>query len=268
MPMRGKQVGRHPGVSLFAAIGLLITFDARLHTAAQANQTLTISVDDPRPLARVIQTLEERLGWVITYEDPPYLYAGEIEDVTVATRRSTAPPKVRTLVPRGGPFTFWYSVPAGAAAPDEPTLLEQLLEDHRLSGHPGTFRVIRTASVAHVVPSETRNALGRFEPAVSLLDTNISIPAGERNAFRMLEAITDAVGRQSAASVSVGTVPINLLMQAHVQHGANNESGRAVLMRTLDATGRKLSWRLFCDPGSVRACALNVHIVASPTPNQ
>jgi len=74
---------------------------------------------------------------VITYEDPFYLYASDIEDVTLSVRRDgqTEP---RVLVPRGGPFFFQYP----AAASVDSSVLDKLVDEYNLSGHPGVFRLI------------------------------------------------------------------------------------------------------------------------------
>jgi hypothetical protein len=222
--------------------------------ASQGDQAVTISVNSPRPLASAIEELERRSGRVITYEDPLYLYAADIEDVTLAVRRDgrTEP---RVLVPRGGPFFFRYP----AAAGDQSAILERLIEEYNLSGHPGVFRLIRTGDVYHVVPSERRNATGAFEPHASLLDANISFPAGDRTALAMVKAITEALSRQGVATIGVATVPVNAMLQTHIQEGATGESGRTLLLRTLNAVHPMLSWNLFCDPGPTPACALNVN---------
>jgi hypothetical protein len=228
----------------------------------QQDQTVTIHVSTPRPLASAIEELENRYGWVITYEDPRYVYACDFEDLTLAVRKDYDLTK-RVLVPRGGPFTFRYAVSPSADAPDGSALLERLLQEYHLTGYPGVFRLIRTGSVFHIVPSESRNTLGQFEPHVSLLSANISITDRDRTAFAMLEAITAAMSRPGSARVGIGTVPVNLLMQVRVQGGARNERARTVLLRTLEATNQKLSWSLLCDPGPTPMCALNVYFVGN-----
>jgi len=95
----------------------------------------------------------------------------------------------------------------------------------------------------------------------SLLDARISIPEGDRSVFGMLGLISEAVSKSAAATLTVGAVPLNVMMQTRVQGGANNESARTVLLRTLAANNQKLSWKLFCGPGATPECALNIHVV-------
>jgi hypothetical protein len=246
-----------PVAQLAVVTGALIGIDGTPSKAWQGDQTSTISVNDPRPLAQVIEELEKRYGWVITYEDPAFFYPSDIEDVTLSVRRDgrTEP---RVLVPRGGPFNFQYPVSAGNSAQDQSATLAKLVQDYNRSGHPGVFRVIQTGTVFHVVPLETRNANGQFVPRRSLLDVNISIADRERTALEMLREITNAVSQLGGAKVGVGTVPLNAMILTRVQDGTAGESARTVLLRTLEAVHPKLSWRLLCTPGPMPECPRKV----------
>jgi hypothetical protein len=262
---RGVRARTHDGKRIRAKVQAVSTLSAILAlvvsgSAWLADQRLNLDVNDPRPLAAALEQLEKRHGWVITYDDPPYLYAPDIEDVTLAVRRDGDITR-RVLVPRGGRFRFEYSAPADGGAPNAALVLERLLEEYHLTGYPGMFRVIATGTVFHVVPSESRNASGVLAPSVSLLDAKISIPDSERSVFSTVTAIVEAASRQLGARVGLGTVPVNLLMQRRVHERATNESARTVLMRTLASTHRQLSWRLFCDPGASAQCSLNLHLV-------
>ena len=46
-----------------------------------------LSVNDPRPVALAAETLEKKYGWIVTYEDPPYAYDGDLVDVTEKVRK-------------------------------------------------------------------------------------------------------------------------------------------------------------------------------------
>jgi hypothetical protein len=49
----------------------------------------TLAVESPRPIATAVQTLVSRYGVVITYEDPRYAYAGDLQDVANLVRKET-----------------------------------------------------------------------------------------------------------------------------------------------------------------------------------
>lgn len=261
--MRTHSTGPGATLLLLLSTGVFVGCDAFARTAPQAETDIRIDVDDPRPLLAAVQALEARFGWIVTYEDPRSASREDVEDVTLSTRRTpidkTTP---RTLVPRGGPFTFRYVMSVHPSSMrDEQVVLETLLEQYRMTGYPGEFALTWTGNVAHVVPIGSKNAAGQRVRARSLLDLNISIPSGERRAMDMLEAITEAVTQPGGPEVTVGIVPINLLMQVRVQDGARNESARGVLLRLLKATKRNLSWELLCDSEPRRLCVLSLYPV-------
>lgn len=233
----------------------------KARSSAQQPDKASISVNDPRPLAAAVQALEDRYGWVITYEDPPYIHPSEIADVTRAVRKDYDPTKPKVLVPLGGSFDFAYSVPSGSGKPEEADVLEALLAAYGQSGYPAVFRLVRTGAAFHVIPGMFRNAQGVLEPRSSLLSGRISLPERTRTAYDMIDAILGAVSAANSVKVGIGTAPANTLMLTTVEGGAKDESARAVLVRTLEATKATLSWRLLCDPGTAAQCALNIHSV-------
>ena len=243
---------------LWVGLSLSCAVPSIWHGLSAGTQAVTLKVDDPRPLAAMVDALERRYGWVITYEELPYVHAMDIADQTLAVRRDSRADMV--LVPRGGALAFTLSAPAvGQSSPDR-GLLETLLDRYHSSGLPGgTFRLLQVGSGFHVIPATLRNAQGALEPRTALLDTAISIADAQRNALQMVQAITNALTESAGIRVVPGTMPTNLLHQTRVQGGAQGEVARSVLLRTLGASKLRLSWRLLCTPGSAPRCALNVH---------
>jgi hypothetical protein len=227
---------------------------------SQPDQRALVDVNDSRPLASAVEILEQRYGWVITYEDPPYLYPPDISDVTAQVRRDRASDR-RVLVPKGGSFQFAYAPPGVSSPTEAARILKALLEEYNGSGNPGAFRLVQTATTFHVVPSAASNAQGLSQPTSSLLDTMISVGAEERTALQMLDAIVQALGRTTGAKIWLGSAPLNLMVQTRIQGTAAKASARTLLMQVLENTGRRLSWQLLCAPGPVRDCALNVYEV-------
>jgi hypothetical protein len=77
---RGVRARTHDGKRIRAKVQAVSTLSAILAlvvsgSAWLADQRLNLDVNDPRPLAAALEQLEKRHGWVITYDDPPYLYA-------------------------------------------------------------------------------------------------------------------------------------------------------------------------------------------------
>jgi hypothetical protein len=240
------------------AVALMLV--AGVITGSQTGATRVVSVDDPRPLAKAVALIEERYGWVITYEDPRYEYEGDIDDVTAVIRRDFDLSK-KVLIPRGGRFDYYYELAGEAEQPRDPvTFLEKLIETYNASGLPGQFELAQTGNIFHVLPVAVTNRDGQDASQSSILETPISLPAGEWMGHEVLGLVLRAVSEASGVKVEAGTVPFNLLRSAMEGKIVRDIPARVVLARALAASGRKLSWHLFYGPGT-RMYFLNVHVV-------
>jgi hypothetical protein len=75
-------------VVAFALIGLFIlVISAARGRGSQESSQIKLSVESGRPIAEAILRLEEKYGWVITYEDPRYAHDSEIVDVAPKVRK-------------------------------------------------------------------------------------------------------------------------------------------------------------------------------------
>jgi hypothetical protein len=224
--------------------------------SGQSREQFEVAVDDPRPLARAIDAIEQRFGWTVTYEDPPYENASEIEDVTDRVRRDgkTHP---RVLGPRGGAFHFSYALnPESGSNPDE--LLGALLSRYEASGNPGFYRVFAEGAAFHVVPRMIVDARGVDTDVHSVLDARIRLQPGEKNLAEVVAAIAVATTAAGGKQI-VSHGPNNLLLQTRVVVDGRTQSARAALLGYMGASRLPMSWRLLYDPG-MRKYVLNLHI--------
>jgi hypothetical protein len=229
-------------------------------STAQDGERVSISVDEGRPLKAVVMELERRSGWVVTYEDPAYLFASDIQDM----RRFRNDGKdLPLLAPRGGPFTFSYTLrQSDRTRSSQEAVLGALLDQYHRTGYPGRFRLVRTGVVYHVVPTMTRDETGVFRPYGSILDRRISLPDREVDGMEMLELIKAAVRRGGDERLMVGTFLSGVFLQTPVRSGAHDESVRSVLLRMFASINPRLSWRLLCGPArGTGTCALGIHEV-------
>lgn len=228
-------------------------------TTAYSQDSTTIHVQDGRPLAKVIRTLEQRHGVVITYEEAPYLHEDQIADVTAAVART--PPKGGTvMVPRGGAFSFTSGVDANRRHPDLRTVLERLVVEHAGTGYAGAFSVLTTDDVFHIFPRTRRSREGKDEAFSPILGTRISIEqTGNRSALDVVQEIAETVTRNSGMPLVLGTIPWNGLERSKVSIRSDNEAARSVLTRTLAATGARLSWAVYASAQEPATFVLNIH---------
>lgn len=145
--------------------------------------------------------------------------------------------------------------------PESPlTLLQQILDAAAASGYPGRFRPIQTGRFFHVIPRQVKNSRGQWVDQGSILDLPISFPERERTVFETVETVLKAVSQSAGIRVALATAPVKLLISTKTTQSASNEIARDVLVRTLESTKQKLSWRLLYGPGQ-KWYALNLRSV-------
>jgi hypothetical protein len=220
----------------------------------------TVRIDDPRPIDRALEYLQSKFGYVVTYEDPRYQYAGDVKDVS-----EDATARIRTLVPVGGAVSI--SLPAtGRDSRALGSVLNQLLQSHAGLQRGGHFRLLEEGGVFHVVPAEVQDRSGNWQPQVPVLDSAITVPKlANADGVMMLNAICEAASNATGTPVFVGTVPLNILKQHRGDLEANSEVARAVLLRAFALSSPSLSWGLLYDAG-LRTYFLNVRLIQAPTP--
>jgi hypothetical protein len=219
---------------------LAITLLFAVAAAGQTYDTSTPVIHDPRPLDKVVDFLEAKYGWRMTYEDPLVLYPGDWVDSA-----------------RFGSIDMQDVLPPVLSARDDPAvLLQRAIDLHNAGGGAGVFRLLRTGDVFHVIPAKTRDVDGKLVEVTSLLDTPVTIPEQERSVGQTLSAITDAVSLATSVTVKYSSMGFRHDMEK-VVFGASNEPARSALLRLFDMTGNETAtWGLLCSAGE-RSCVLN-----------
>ncbi len=222
-----------------------------LLSAVQAPET--VSVNDPRPLNAAVKVVEERCHCAITYEDPQW-GPDDVDDVSGSVQHK---PGIRVRIPKGGLFTF--DPPAGLSSgtpAQTEAAMAQVVRAFQESGRGGrgAFRVTHDATTVHVIPV-----------GGSVLDTPVTVTGAARPLVDVVTMLLAEVGQVTGEKIGLATLPINLFTQRRVAIEATQEPARAVLIRTLAASGRALSWRLFYDV-TMGQYYLGIHFVPQPSP--
>ena len=230
-----------------------------------------LNVEGPRPMATAIGRLIQEYGYRISYEDPRYVYAEDLLDVTA--KYSMAEPEpgkkaARLLVPKGGRF----SVDVQPAKGPEVMLKQAILASAVAS--PGQrFQVRKDEGMYHVVPTGARDRNGNQATQTSVLDAPISLPLLERTAYETIVALCDVISSGAGVKVEVGMTGFESWGATNPDEpryaiGAENEPARAVLKRTLDKIAEKrelMSWMLlYGNQTTENAYALNLVQVPRP----
>jgi hypothetical protein len=224
-------------------IGLMGIF---LSNASGAPNTLT--VQDPRPVAKAIEELFNRYGWQITYEDLPYGLMTDMPHVTPSVQEGGSLAPGATLAK--GSLSF--ALPS--AGQDQASVVESLVKTYNASGGGNVFAIVHGVRLLHVVPQKVRGLSGTVNP---VLDTVITVEPKARNALELLDEICKKVSIGAKTNVVVGTVPTNRLVQTETSIGGSRKTARSILEQLILEGGVPLSWELFYDP-EYKSYALNI----------
>ena len=189
-------------------------FPALLALCWSANAE-TVTVSNGRPVAQAAIRLETVYGWAITYEDLPLVYESDLEDVTSKVRKdgkSASEPGIqRILTPRVWTFSFAFDPPAqlepGTRAPEglaRGAILDMLKSYSESIGGVEMFTLTDSNGLFHIIPTQRRDASGKLEKIVPLLDTPVVISPGQRTGYEFVEQICRSLASQSGSPVGFG----------------------------------------------------------------
>ena len=257
---------------LVCSLSLVIIVALTLAVATKGKEELTrasLSVNGARPVLLAAEMLEKDYGWVITYEDPPYVHESDLVDVTNEVRRDLDKFKPgeapRVLVPKGGELAFEFDIDPETEKPADPAaVIQQLLDAYALTGHPGVFRLEKDGQRLHIIAAAVKNKDGVLVSRQSLLDTPITVAPQKRNGVELLSAICAAISEASGTRVVAGGAPANLFFRYQTESGAKNQRARDFLTNELDriAGAANLSWQLLYAP-DMKTYYLNIHLVTT-----
>jgi hypothetical protein len=245
-----------PRVVIFRALHVMLAMGLMAAFLGNASASPnTITVQRARPVAEAIEELERRYGWQITYEDPPYVYYGDITEVTGINRRvpvqsqselqaAQQPASQRTLVPKGGSLTF--TLPS--EDPDELGAVEALLKSYNESHRGFEFAVVQGAGLLHVVPRQARGLSGNLEPVKPVLDTLITIEPKERTSEAFIEEVLKKISIATNTHVAMGTISFNMLTRTKTSIGGSGRTAQSILEQWMLERRARLSWRLLYSP--------------------
>ena len=215
-------------------------------------------VNDPRPMAAMAGKIAQQTGWTITYEDPSYQYAADIEDISAELPDPSSNKPFYGM--RHVPLVFTLDA---ERRKDAVRAVRELAEHFELRTGGQKFKVIAEKGYIHLVPQLNRDKAGTWAEQRPMLDTRISIAAGKRTLADFMSEFTQVVSKESGRRIDIGTVPLNLLFNTEVELPAfTNTQAREVLREALSRAPAKLTWYLFGSVGDDNQ-ALNVHVVGT-----
>jgi hypothetical protein len=233
---------------------LVFTFGVWLLTAYAQAQTApkNLQVTDRRPVEAAVLELTSHYPVVITYEDPQFMYAGDVEDLTDQARkkypdaRGLIGPRVRTLR-----ANYEVSQETGELA-SVSGALASIVNAKNADAVGGRFKFLQIGDVYHVIPTEIRDSTGAWIKQTSILDVRITLKTGELNGAELLEAILGQVSEASGKQVGLGIEGLaNTFSAYRGSIDIKDEPARDALVNALHAMSGRIGWVLHYVPADM-----------------
>jgi hypothetical protein len=243
-------------MALISRLCICVTL-AILNASAQQPTKETLSIQNPRPVAELVSNLEERYGTAINYEDPPYQFNGDLEDVAQKVRKERK--EIPLLIPREGSIDFETMKDQKHNAVSLEAAITETLR--RYADQTGMiFSVRRNGNTLSVVPGNFRDKRGEFRSYGAIFDRKITIVPKRRRGLEYLDDVCQALSRETGSRVVTATIPYNLFAAVSIDKGVQTLPAREALALLFGSTGRNLSWQLLYDADD-RTYFLNIRTV-------
>ena len=232
------------------------------------------TITSSSPLEGVADIFQARYAKPITYEDPVWEWDGDAEFRGIEGNANWAGAKA--WVPLRRVFHLPFELTETRQSTLSSALLESVLAEYHRQNPLAHFRVIQSRLGLHFVPDTSHNRSGQVAPALSAMDTTITVPEGNRTASAHFEAICEAISQRQGfrvlgMAVGIGEDWYENLFDApggKLTWGATAVTAREALVDLLDHSATSFSWRLLCEPSTlphgVARCSMNLqplHVV-------
>jgi hypothetical protein len=227
-----------------------------------------LHVESPRPLDSAAMTLARYYGISVSVEDPPYIFEGDVKDVTAEVAR-TPNLSHRVLIPKGGTLEVSFPVGADDFPADVPRLLENIVKAANES-YPFAYRLDSTGGRFTLIPTQTRDASGSLTKITPLLDRHVTIPLATRTIIETAALMAEALSAETGLRVSccqsvIAGYPWGM---SKISFEAHDEPVRSVLTRLIAANLQGKPdhsyWLQRCDPLPSKWCFINLSFAEKP----
>lgn len=252
------------------ATDVLVASEEAAVGTASVEVVVAAEVDAPRPLQHAAEEIQYRFGVPVTYEDPAYSYASELQDAShlvpgreaLVLSGDAAP----LVMPRDGILaTSFRTTLAGVPLDDPQDILEQLVLDHGQADNPGRFELRVGDGWFSIVPTHRRGKQGVLIPETPVLDTVIELQPIPRSGLEAVNSILVSLGTFSGTKINIGAVVDCLANATTVIGGHPSRPARDYLREVLDVCDERTTWQLIYDPNAL-AFFLNLGYVRKGNP--
>ena len=222
----------------------------------------SFSVSGHRPMAEILDLIEVAIGVPIHYEDPPYQFAGGLEDAaTQEMRMRVGNPKFQIFVPKRAALSVARQSSAFPSDFEKTSQIQAAVGAFLSTGLKHEFELQKDGKSFFVLPQKTANQEGTMTLITSVMSQMVTIPMQRRPVHEAIALLLEVAAKSAGAKAVLGNAPF--FPQQMVSLGANQEPARAVLVKLLEQVGpaASFSYRLLFDP-TLRYYMMNLQPVA------
>lgn len=269
---------------LFGTIAASIAISAAAVCLAQSG--FRLSTSSPRALFDLVDQLDKRFGWLVTYEDAPVVAPQDLVDITSPNYHGpgrayaffSRPVTVQTGLPDPAVLAKQEAEDVVSVRTQERETMEAVLKEYQSSGNPGSFKMLQNGKYIHVFPDMSRDRNGIERPFEPMLSTEVTVPPGAYRLDQLLWLVCDQVAEKRGIRILRGEIPTGTFLAITVRAAAENEAAREVLVSAFEnskavraAHGaydvRYFRWALLYDPDpDAEAYFMNVLWTAKDLP--
>ena len=228
-------------------------------------ETATLFAGNVRPLDEVAHTLSTCLGIPVSSEDPPYIYVGDLLDVTDpqwAARHSDQ----HFYAPMPAEVEIAFNVDSHGMPTDLPQLLQDAAQQVNRQ-QPYSYRVYESSgrgqSFYSFVPTTSHNGKGVLEATPPYLDHNITIAPETAPIHEIASLLTRALSMETGQQFDCCQAIVigRPWGDQSITYQAAKQPARTVLEDLMRSTGDKESYSMRCEPMDKRFCFISVREV-------
>ncbi len=239
-----------------AAAGLLMVCSSRGQSSQQSISPVTITVNSGRPLAEVLERVEQHFLSPINYEEAPYESPADLKTITVSQNGASKTLLARPISDFSVTLTDLDSSPYLAA--------QSVINSYISASLPGSYKVVQQDKRVDIVPTQVRGVSGSIRDVSPIMSGPVTFPSAERSVMETVQLIADAVSGQKGPKVLPLNVPFGMLET--VELGADGETAGDVIENLGRALGRSLSYQCLYDATGKNYYLNLVNIASAPVP--
>ncbi|MBU1692862.1 MAG: thioredoxin family protein [Verrucomicrobia bacterium] len=207
-----------------------------------------VDVTGERPLADALEGFMRLHQVLVTYEDPLYEFAGDLDDQTMMRKDLAKYPPgqaPRVLQPKRMQFQAQYLLDTGKKAPGDITAaLEQLIEQYNNGPRIAEFKLSEGPGIWHVVPTRVRDNSGSWKAATSILNNVVHLTGGETNYMEF----TSSSLQEACRDIGIRLWEFTALPPQIVTLPEGDFTLREMLARLITSNFVNVTWFMLCDP--------------------